>query len=191
MQLARPFADVPDTGRRGALQLAGTLVAVGWHWWDAAVRAAPAGGHAVAVAGISLAVRVAAWLVEAGWYVLVWRAAGRRLPVVHCLHRVVPLSLLSLWAQTLAEVAHGHATWAPGLAVVAGPAALHVTSWPWLAFGDAGLLTAARLVLTGEVHARALDRGRGAPILLCALTWLATRIAIVLATDLVRGRSPW
>jgi hypothetical protein len=58
-------------------------------------------------------------------------------------------------------------------------------------FGDAGLLTAARVILTAHIQARALGVGWRGPLALCASAWIVTRLALFLLADLARGRSPW
>jgi hypothetical protein len=172
-------------------------VVLAFGWWGEAVRALAVPGAAGPArmipwfAAITLAARVLAWAGESGFYVMWWRAWGRRLPFWLCLRWAVACSGASLLALSLARTAGDHPGAAPWFAVLAGPAALDPAPSPWLAFGDAGLLTAARIGFTAEIHARALGVPRRVTLAVCAGAWLVSRLVLLAVADLGHGRSPW
>jgi hypothetical protein len=142
-----------------------------------------------------LAARLVASALEAAFYALWWRTRGARLPYARFLVALVALSLVDRLSLGLAALAGRTPALAAWLAPVAG---LHLVKerWPGLepgllaAFGSLGLLTLARLVMTAWLQSAGLGCRLRGPLLVTALAWSATRVALWWATDLFRGMSP-
>ena len=148
--------------------------------------------RAVAIAAIGTVVaRIAAELLEAGFYVALWRGLGRTLPFAAFFVAIASLSMLDMIAMQLAQWATDSPTWwvaalcgfhtLPG--VLAGEPGLRV------GFGAVGLLALARVA--GTIRAQRATGARWKTItLLTGAIWLAGRLATWWITDLVRGMSP-
>jgi hypothetical protein len=171
-----------------------TCFVVLW-WWSASVNAAAGGaGSGIAVIAFAVAGRMAGILVEAAWYVVVWRSLGRRLPLVWFTVWLVTLTLFDLMGDALRPIAGRHPALAPWLAPIAGlgllPAAHQWSAGLRVVFGSLGLFTLARIACAAALQARATGASRFLALALTAGTWLATRVALWWTADLVRGMSP-
>jgi hypothetical protein len=174
-----------------------------WCWWRAGAAEAvrpeqsplPAWASAIAPALIVTG-KLAGFLIETSLYRLLWRGRGRSLPFWRFFCVVASASMADVLALQVAGIAHrGPAGLAAWLAPVAGAhlAGGWVAGWsPALraAFGTAGLLTALRLGLTAHAQRQALGIPMRSALTWTALVWLATRIALLFAVDLMRGMSP-
>jgi len=168
-------------------------------WWlawrdGAAFFTGPRGQVALAATFMVLG-RLCASAVEALAYVAFWRTRGARLPYGRFLVGLVALSLTDHLALGLTGLARHDATLAPWLAPLAG-AHLVRERWPgiepglWSAFGGLGLLTLARLVMTGWLQASGLGRRLRGPLFLTTAVWIVSRVVVWWGADLVRGMSP-
>lgn len=186
---------------RGPLRLPGAIVwlALVWLDWFALGRetlGTTLGGdvppRAVVFAAIGGVLgRIAAEILEAGFYVAFWRALGRRLPLGTFFLAIVSLSVLDLLSVQLARWAEDSpSAWVAVLCgfhtlpgVLAGEGGLRV------AFGGVGLFALARVA--GTAWAQKPVGARPAAIgALTLAVWLAGRLATWWTTDLVRGMSP-
>lgn len=168
-------------------------------WIDAARRALEqAGGNLPAalspgaLVGATLAVVAAGTLAECAFHRALWSVRGARVPFA-------PL-LLALWLLSALEPL-------AGAAMECGPPGSAASYWlaPWvgaralarpdappgawaLAFGGAGLLTAARIALSAAAQARLAGRAWREALLQVLLVWLASHVALAWTLALVRGR---
>jgi hypothetical protein len=170
-------------------------------WWEStrhALGAAGGAAHADPTAlrvgiAVALGARALAWMGEAGFYSLAWRAAGSRLPYVSTLFWITTLSVTDLAADAVRRVAAADGAIAPAWALLLGPGAL--AAWRdagggvAAALGNAGAITLARILGTAHVQARMLGAGHARPLALTLTAWLASRVAIGWLADLARGRS--
>jgi hypothetical protein len=185
---------------RGPLRLPGMFVwlALVWLYWFEISREtlAPALGvqaseRALVLAAIGGVVgRIAAQLIEAGFYVLLWRALGRTLPFANFFVTIVSLSLLDVASVQLVRwAADSPPAW---VAVLCGfqavPGALVGEPGLRVAFGGFGLLTLARIA--GTAWPQRPAGGWRTGLALTGAIWLAGRLATWWTTDLVRGVSP-
>jgi hypothetical protein len=169
-------------------------------WWEVGLRQGGelgAGQHlnlAVAATLMVLA-RLTASAVEALAYTLWWRAHGARLPYARFFVGLVALSLVDRFAQSLVALAGRAPALTPWLAPIAGLQLLKdrlpgVEPVLWVAFGSLGLLTLARIAVTAWLQSAGTGRRLRGPLLVTTLAWLATRVGLWWAMDLLRGMSP-
>lgn len=174
---------------------------IGWSWWaetlaqiEALAGEAPS-MNAGALAAASLAGRALAVLSEAALYLLWWRSRRLELPYWRFVCWVAALSTVDLLGFSLRRAVEQ----APDAirmlgAVLAGPSALDPApgsgAGSVAAFGNLGLLTLARVTLTGWAQARGIGRPLTGPLVLTAVAWLVTRLLGWWSVDLVRGLSP-
>ena len=190
---------VPDYRRMHRMNVFLFLIALA-SWWELGLRQGGelgAGQHLnlVVAASIMVLARLAASAVEALAYTLWWRTRGARLPYARFLVALVALSLVDRLAQSLVALAGRSPALAPWLAPVAGlrllqdrlPGAEPVL---WVAFGSLGLLTLARIAITAWLQSVGIGRRLRGPLLVTSFAWLATRVALWWAMDLLRGMSP-
>lgn len=170
-----------------------TFIVMLW-WWSAARAAAGGAGPGIVLVALAVAGRMAGIVVEAAWYVVVWRSLGRRLPLVWFAVWLVTLTLFDLMGDALRPIASRHPALGPWLAPVAGlgllPAAHQWSAGLREVFGSLGLLTLSRIVFAAVLQARATGATRLLALTFTAGTWFATRIALWWTADLVRGMSP-
>ncbi len=189
----------PDPRRMHRMNVFLFVVALA-SWWELGLRQGRelgAGQHlnlAVA-AGIMVLARLAASAVEALAYTLWWRTRGARLPYVRFFVALVALSLVDRFAQSLVALAGRSPGLAPWLAPVAGLQLVRerlpgLEPALWVAFGGLGLLTLTRLAITAWLQATGAGRRLRETLLVTAVAWLATRVALWWAMDLFRGMSP-
>ncbi len=171
--------------------LAALLAVVAWSWWgwgagSFALLHLP---HAGALGILVVAWRALGFVAEAGWYVQVWRAWGGRLPWARLACRIALLSTLDLLRLSLDVLALRQPAWAPWLALLAGPGALHHDTAHPLALGCAtcGVLTVVRIAATATGQAQALQRGLAAPLALTVGTWAIGRLLLGFGLALARG----
>jgi hypothetical protein len=138
----------------------------------------------------TLAGRLVAQAVEAGFYAATWRMFAKPIRFGEIYVAVVSLSLLDALASTLIRAPF--AAGAPWLALLAGPRALADpgagTEGLGLALGSFGLLALARVAGTAWAQRRGGAPWRGALGLTFAV-WLAGRLATWWTADLLRGMS--
>jgi hypothetical protein len=173
-----------------------------WRWWDqglAQVMAALPEGHArgpaVSVAAaLVVALHGAGYAAEGAFYVIWWRIRGARLPFWRFTTWLAVLWLIDLTGETLGGISLQHPAVAPWLAPLAGigllAPGLHPRDGLGAAFAGFGLLTLARIAATAVLQARTLGRDLREPLAVTTLAWLATRLAVGLGLDLLRGMSP-
>ena len=189
----------PDFRRLNRLNVFLFVVALA-SWWELGYRqGADAGAgrslNPAIAAAIMVLARLAVSAVEALAYTLWWRTRGARLPYARFLMALVALSLVDRFTEGLAVLAGRAPALAGWLAPLAGLQLLR-DRWPgaepglWVAFGSLGLLTLARLTITAWLQSAAIGRRLRGALLVTALAWLATRIALWWTADLVRGMSP-
>jgi hypothetical protein len=170
---------------------------LGFSWWEVgrlqiAEQIDGAASRAGGLAALTVAGRLVGWSLETAFYFSWWRWRGRALPFGRLFAWIASLSIADLWSESIrrmvaASAAEANVAWA----VLVGPGVMGNeagSSWS-AAFGAAGLLTAARIVGTAQVQARALCLSSGGPLLLVTGGWLLGRLAIAFAVDLARGRS--
>lgn len=174
-------------------------LALVWLYWFSVSRddlAALLGSDAsarslTAAALLGLAGRIGMQLVEAGFYVALWRALAKPIAFGPLFVAVVSLSLCDACANVLARWADGDApAWLVPLVgvrvlpdVLAGQPGLRV------ALGGVGLLAIARVAGTALAQWRLGTSLRGA-LALTGSVWLAGRLASWWIADLLRGMSP-
>jgi hypothetical protein len=170
---------------------------LGYLWWQVSIEqlkgAALAGsGLPLPVAGaLALGSRLAGWLLECLYYAAWWRWRGRGLPFWRFYHWIAALSTVDLLAEA---IRHGAAAgrlasiaraWLLGPGFAAGPDA---SIWV-AAFGGAGILTLLRLGLVVRIQQQALALPWKSPALVVAVTWVAGRLVLAWARDLLSGPS--
>jgi hypothetical protein len=164
-------------------------------WWNAgrdvlagAAAHAPATAAPPAMAVAFALAKLGGHLIEAAAYRAWWTLRAVRVRYLDLLAAVVSLSLLDLLGLALRSRASG-AAWLPW---VVGPRAGGIAGAGGLgvAFGALGLLTLLRLAGTAYVQRRLSGRGLTESFALTLGLWLATRLAVWWAVDLLRGRSP-
>lgn len=194
-------ARASDRQGPGLLRLPGVivwLVLVWLAWFDlgremlATTLGDAATPRAVGIAAIgAVLTRIAAELLEAGFYVALWRGLGRTLPFAAFFVAIVSLSTLDLIATQLARWAADSPS--PWVAVLCGfhtlPGVLAGEPGLRVGFGAIGLLALARVAGTIRAQRAAGARWRTIGILTGAI-WLGGRLATWWVTDLVRGMSP-
>jgi len=143
-------------------------------------------------AALTLAVRIAMFVLEALWYRIVWAALGRRL-------RFAPFVIALLLASSLDLCAIARRHLAPdagtllriGIGGLAGSRGLEpldtVSTAPGGPFATLGLLTLGRIALTAWAQAHGLKRGLIVPLLVTATTWLVSHLALAWYADFARG----
>jgi len=189
----------PDLRRMQRLNVFLFLVALA-SWWELGWRqgsALGAGRHPdLAVAAtIMVLARLGTSAVEALAYALWWRTRGARLAYGRFLVGLVALSLVDRFAQSLAALAARTPALAPALAPLAGLQLLR-ERFPgaepglWTALGSLGLLTLARITVTAWLQSAGTGRRLRGALLVTALAWLVTRVALWWTMDLFRGMSP-
>jgi hypothetical protein len=183
--------------RRGAALLF-VLALASWAelgWRQGSGFAAGRHVNLAVAAALMVAAHLAASAIEASAYALWWRGRGARLPWAPFFTGLVALSLVDRAAASLAALAQRMPALAPWLAPLVGPQLLRdrlpgVEPGLWAAFGGLGLLTLARIGATAWLQAAGTGRRLCAALAVTTLAWLATRIAVWWAVDLVRGMSP-
>jgi hypothetical protein len=189
----------PDPRRMHRMNVFLGLIALA-SLWEVGLRQGGelgAGQHlnlAVAATLMVLA-RLTASAVEALAYTLFWRSRGTRLPYARFLVGLVALSLVDRFAQSLVALAGRVPALTPWLAPIAGLQLLKdrlpgVEPVLWVAFGSLGLLTLARIAITAWLQSAGTGRRLRGPLLVTTLAWLATRVGLWWAMDLLRGMSP-
>lgn len=201
--LATPHSWDRETVSReaGPLRLPGVIVwlALVWLAWFEVGRqtlgatlgdaASPRAVVFAAIAGV--AGRIVGELIEAGFYVTLWRALGRTLPFTAFFVAIVSLSILDLVSLQVVHTAGDPPTaW---LAILCGfqvlPGVLAGEPGLRVAFGGVGLFSLVRVAATARAQKAAGGRWTTAAVLTVAV-WLAGRLATWWVTDLVRGMSP-
>jgi len=183
--------------RRGVALFCLLAIASWWElgWRQGSVLAASRHVSLALPAALMVAAHLAASAIEASAYVLWWRTRGARLPWRPFFAGLVALSLVDRCAASLASLAERAPALVPYLAPLVGPQ-LWRTRPPgvepglWAAFGGLGLLTLARIGATAWLQSAGTGRRWRVAIVVTAITWLASRVAVWWAVDLVRGRSP-
>lgn len=173
-----------------------------WGWWRvfsselASSPPAPASvmPPAALAAGMAVLGKLLGHLSEAGFYALLWRARGARLPFWRFLAVVVSSSVADQLAYTLAGASDvggvpAWRIWIAGLHL-AGGTVFHDSPAVRAGFGSLGLLTATRIGITAAAQARALNRGFAEALGSTVAVWVLTRLAILWGVDLMRGMSP-
>ncbi|MEO5616209.1 MAG: hypothetical protein ABIS67_00410 [Candidatus Eisenbacteria bacterium] len=147
------------------------------------------------VAGAALATvatRVVSQLLEAGFYVLLWRLLARPIRFGPMFVAVLSLSSLDLFSSVVLRLV-GTDPPQVWLALLTGfqamPSLGHAESGLRLAFGGLGLFAIARIAGTAYAQRREGIPWRAALALTFAVS-LAGRVAIWWTADLVRGASP-
>ena len=186
---------------RSPVRLPGTIVwlVLVWLYWFELGRETlgetlgdTASPRAVALAAIGVVVgRIVAELLEAGFYVTLWRALGRTLPFGMLFVAIVSLSMLDMIALQLAHwAADSPSLW---VAVLCGfhtlPGVLAGEPGLRIGFGGVGLLALVRVAGTIRAQRPAGARWTTSAALTLAV-WLAGRLVTWWSTDLVRGMSP-
>lgn len=147
-------------------------------------------GHIPNAALVGVAIQFATTALETAWYRAWWWRAGRTLPYLRALVMLLQVSLFECLAlRLLAGGAHADEPWRIWLA---GPRVAWVSGAPdgvAFALGGFGLLAALRLALTAEVQVGAARASRRSAFAVTLGAWLATRVALLCAFDLARGRS--
>lgn len=140
------------------------------------------------LAWFATGVVLAAALVEALFYGMLWRARGRRLPVLAATVAVVLAGVLELLALRVTDAAPpGADAWRVALAGARALASRETGAFA-AAFGGFGLLALTRWVLFAGLQAGLVRcRFREAFVLTCA-TWLASHVAQWWLLELVVGR---
>jgi hypothetical protein len=177
---------------------------IAWSWWGEvrlqllALPEGPGayGAHGVdAMAMAAVATRIPGVLTEAILYTLGWRLRGFRLPYWRFVCWVATLSTLDLLGFSLRRAAedapqglHLLGVALAGSAIPGAPA-FH-PSGSAAAFGNFGLLTLLRVIMTAWAEARGIGRPLGGPLVVTCAAWLATRLVAWWSVDLLRGMSP-
>jgi len=174
---------------------------IAWSWWGEVrlqLLALPegVGTHgAGAMAAAAVATRIPGVLTEAGLYALWWKLRGLRLPYWRFVCWVATLSTLDLLGFSVRRAAEDAPRFLHALGVaLAGTgvpegAASHATGTA-AAFGNSGLLTLLRVIMTAWAEARGIGRPLGGPLLVTSAAWLVTRLIAWWSVDLLRGMSP-
>jgi hypothetical protein len=171
--------------------------AVGWQWWRLCAReltlAHPAGGAALAwAASAGTLGRLAAVLVEAGFYVLLWAGFGRRLRFWRFASWLIAISMLEVLAESTRLDLRARGGAGVFDALLLGPGVLHAAapaSGLTAALGGLGVATAFRIGWTALIQARALGVRWAWAAAAVGATWLMTRGALWMVAELMRGRS--
>ena len=174
---------------------------IAWSWWGeirTQLAALPETGaaHGIEVlAAAAVAARIPSVLSEAALYTLWWRARGLRLPYWRFVCCVAMFSTIDLFGFAIRRAVEDtpQALRLIG-ALLAGPAGIDAPAIPGsgsgAAFGNLGLFTLARVIMTAWAQARGIERPLGAPLLVTTLAWLFTRLVAWWSVDLLRGLSP-
>jgi hypothetical protein len=170
------------------------LAVVAWEWGRFAAgefaHALGARAHVPLLAAVAafVLVRVASFAIEAGVYVLVWRALGCRVPAVRLACWIAAFSLADLVALSLGRSAALHPHAAPAFALALGPRVVwHATGPLAHAFGGLGALAALRIGLTAWAQARALGVRLRVPLIVTVVLWAIGRLLVGFGYALLRG----
>jgi hypothetical protein len=175
-------------------------VFLGFMWADAIGRqlrsqegAAQLGDRAWIVVLLGLAGRIAAGLIEAGFYRIWWRSVrGVSIPFWALFNWIAALSALDLLAEGLVRQAHHAPALAAWIVPLTGVAALDpspLAGGLGTAFSGLGLLVLARVVSTAAVQRALLRTSWMHPLAITFGAWGATRLLVWWSVDLMVGRS--
>ncbi len=133
---------------------------------------------------------VAAALIEAGFYGMLWAARGHRLPLATSAWALLQLSMLDWFAFWLAERAPAGAGSEAWRVVLLGARALGASHGAWAAVcGSLGALTLARMAGWAGAMAALVRRPWREAATLVAGVWIASHVAQGWLLELLRGRS--